>query len=121
MYVFVYGTLMRNQPNNRVMKEAKGEFIDEMLLDNHTLYSNVAYPYMVPCFEGFVKGELWQLWDIEPLDYLESEGYLYKREVVSEYNGFPVYSYLAKYVHPKGFSDWRSYDEKRFYQTSGSD
>lgn len=98
--VFTYGTLLKGQSRNHVLKDCK--YISDAILDDYGLYEVGTYPAAVP-MNGFkVYGEIYEINDVikKELDYIEGEGYLYKyKEVIvhdsnnKQYNvGF--YEYL---------------------------
>ncbi len=116
MYVFVYGSLKRGFPLASHL--ATSEFIGELAIDNYTLHSAGAFPYMVPCCNGTVLGELYSVSSavLERLDRAEQEGTLYKRIVLGGYEGEDVFSYVAHEIHSVGFAEWKGQPEQEDIQ-----
>ena len=98
IFVFVYGTLMKNQRNHGYLKDAA--YIDDGVLEGYDMYDLGRYPGIIPG-EGKVVGEVYQVTsEIEKqLDYLEEEGVLYlkKPETVRLNNGQTVESLVYVY------------------------
>lgn len=93
-YFFVYGTLMAY--SGRMYGFSKdASFVTKMTLANHDIYSLGGFPGIKPG-AGVVHGELWEVpkESIPVLDRYESEGYLYLRRNVGEYNGVPIQAYI---------------------------
>lgn len=118
MLVFVYGSLKRGFPLHSILKGSK--YVGTVPLEGFTLHSAGAFPYMVPCVNGTVLGELYDvtsetLWQ---LDRIEQNGKLYKREVIASYAGKEVSAYLAHEVQDAGFSEWtgQQNDSDELYQ-----
>jgi len=107
MLVFVYGSLKRGFPLHSIL--ATSTFRGTVPLQGFTLHSAGAFPYMVPCANGTVLGELYAVnkKTLAHLDRVEQEGTLYVRRVIGEYEGEEVYSYLAHEVQNPGFADWQ--------------
>lgn len=87
MKVFVYGTLKAGRANHHVMERAKGRLISKATLRDFGMYSLVAFPAITPLVGGTVRGELYEVEDIAPLDWLEGyrgpgHGNFYNRETV---------------------------------------
>ena len=84
--VFTYGTLMKGQSRNHILKDCK--YIGDAILDDYGLYEVGTYPAAVP-MKGFkVYGEIYEINDVikQELDYIEGEGYLYKYKEVIVYD-----------------------------------
>jgi gamma-glutamylcyclotransferase (GGCT)/AIG2-like uncharacterized protein YtfP len=90
-HVFVYGTLKRGFPNHHVMERAGGRLVSDNVEMAYVRLHNVggAYPALVEDLASpakYVKGELWRVQDLAPLDRLEGydprdeEGSLYRRD-----------------------------------------
>ena len=81
--VFVYGTLMHDQPAARFMNGAV--YAGKYLLDGHALYNLGSYPTASPCPGESVIGEVYFTDDakMEELDRYEGLGSLYERKTVT--------------------------------------
>jgi len=112
MLVFVYGSLKRGYPLHGIL--ATSTFRGVVPLTGFTLHSAGAFPYMVPCVNGSVLGELYDVdkHTLARLDRAEQEGTLYVRQAIGEYEGQEVYSYLAHEVQNPGFADWTGQPDK---------
>ncbi len=103
IYVFVYGTLMKNHRNHGYLKDAI--YIGDGVIDGYQMYDLGAYPGIVEG-TGSVQGEVYQVTtEIEKrLDYLEEEGdlYLKKPEMVRLSNGQAIS--VMVYVYNKSVS-----------------
>ena len=79
VYVFVYGTLMRNQRNHKYLEDAT--YIGDGVIDGYYMYNLGTYPGIV-AGKGKVLGEVYQVTrEIEKkLDCLEEEGELYLKK-----------------------------------------
>lgn len=86
MKVFVYGTLKKGFGNHHWMELAGGKFVSEAVLNGAKMYSCKYYPAIV-LEEGSVKGELYTIEDIAPLDRLEGYPRLYNRSLVHTTEG----------------------------------
>ena len=77
--VFVYGTLMKGEPNHRFLEDSK--FLGVTALEGYEMYNVRWYPAIVPG-ESTIPGELYEVpeMDIKYLDGLEGEGSLYIRK-----------------------------------------
>jgi len=104
--VFVYGSLKKGFPLQGHLLTS--DYIGSVPIEGYTLHSAGAFPYMVPCCNGTVLGELYSVPQgiLERLDRVEQEGTLYKRIVLGEYEGRAVHSYVAHEVHSVGFAEW---------------
>lgn len=79
--VFVYGTLMKERSNNRLL--VKQECIGKGLLKGYEMYEvNECYPGIVPCDNGVIMGEVYQIDNqtLKTLDRFEADGNLYIRK-----------------------------------------
>ncbi len=85
MYLFVYGTLMRNNQQGQYLKDA--EYLGEFILPGYSLYDFGYYPGIVEDKDGMVKGELYLITEdmLPQLDLYEEEGTLYRRIFVHVY------------------------------------
>ena len=113
IYVFVYGTLMKNQRNHGYLEEAI--YIGDGVIDGYQMYDLGRYPGIVEG-EGTVLGEVYQVTEeIEKrLDYLEEEGTLYlkKPEMVLLDDGQTVLAMV--YVYNKSVSGCEKIEGKYF-------
>ena len=112
MLVFVYGSLKRGFPLSGALVTSR--YVGTVPLQGYTLHSAGAFPYMIPCHNGIVLGELYDVdkRTLDRLDRVEKEGNLYTRESIGEYEGQEVYSYLAKSIQNPGFADWKDQPAK---------
>lgn len=99
MLVFVYGTLKKGEYNHDVMLRAEGAFVDECETANkyHMYNYGGMFPAVVPAKgeEGtHIKGELYDVMDIKPLDILEGCPQLYYKEIINLSNGEKAWMYL---------------------------
>ena len=83
--VFVYGTLQRGFLNNVVMQNAGGLLIGQATtIENYPLVVD-GLPYLYREQDGLghkVKGELYHVMDMSPLDKLEGHPNFYEREKI---------------------------------------
>ena len=95
--VFVYGTLKKGQPNYPVMERAKGKFIGHFGTDpEFTMYDLGAYPAVSNGGNTSIKGEIYAVEDIKPLDWLEGYPEFYDRHQIDTHYG-PAWIYT---YHP---------------------
>lgn len=86
IYLFVYGTLKRGQPQNRLLEGE--DFVGSVrTLPRYRLYANGQYPCLVEDEENgiCVEGELWRVREstLEKLDKYEGVPDLYERRAVA--------------------------------------
>lgn len=101
MLVFVYGTLKKNEWNNRVLHGA--DFIKTARLRGfHLFYSwrKEGFPVMqAGTAQETVEGELWDIGDseriLQALDRLEGEGHMYDRAEVQLESGETAFTYIG--------------------------
>lgn len=76
--VFTYGTLMKGQCRNHVLKDCK--YVCDAVLEDYGLYDVGSYPAAVPVKDYKVYGEVYEINNSikKQLDDIEGEGYLYK-------------------------------------------
>ena len=76
-YVFVYGTLMKNERNHHLINDK--DFVNEAKLENYYMFNLGTYPGIF-IGNGVILGEVYNVNDdtLKRLDYLEEEGTLYK-------------------------------------------
>lgn len=105
MKVFVYGSLKAGYWNHMILKENDAKFLGKSVLWGYSLYHIANYPGMVKSPNPFEKvyGETYDVDDdtLELLDSLESEGYLYKRQLLTVVKGvIPIKAYSYIYLLP---------------------
>lgn len=81
-YIFVYGTLMKNQAAHRLLLDA--EYIGDYKLEDYAMYNLGSYPGVRPCEGESVFGEVYRIDNslISRLDRYEGEGVLYTKKKV---------------------------------------
>ena len=96
-YLFVYGTLMRNQENHTIIENE--EFLGEFTtMDKFTMYINEYIPFVVEDKNYHINGELYKISDFvqKQIDFLEKgyeKKYIYlngfnTNALIYVYNGF---------------------------------
>jgi len=113
LLVFVYGTLLRGEPNHELLSRSR--FLCEARTDPcYTLVDMGAFPAMIPQGSTSVVGEVFEVTVevLEALDELEGHPDWYTRTTITLGNGMSVDTYLrdpAKFdgrpVIPSG--NWR--------------
>ena len=81
-YLFVYGTLKRGFGNNYILRNS--EFIGSAVSEDKFVVYDCGFPCAYPDYNGKkIKGEIYKLTEEDFIftDRLESNGYLYNREV----------------------------------------
>lgn len=76
--VMVYGTLKRGYGNNRVFPPGSVYVCDAKA--NGIMVDLGAFPGVLKDTDGDVYGEVWEVPDMQPLDWLEGNGSFYTRE-----------------------------------------
>lgn len=82
MLVFVYGTLKKGFHNHQVMQQAGGIFIrNAITFPEYEMISFGAYPGLIHIEApgNIIKGELYEVADIAPIDRLEGHPQFYER------------------------------------------
>lgn len=95
MKVFLYGTLMKGERNNHLLKSSK--FIKDIkTTPNFTMYSCTHFPAVIEGGNTSIKGELWWVTerDLIDLDRLESHPNFYVRKQIELENGEKVEAYI---------------------------
>lgn len=84
MKVFVYGTLMQGFGNHRLISGQGGRFVGEAVLAGYEMFSFGGFPgiRLTSREDSLVRGEVWEIEDIAPLDYLEGHPRFYLRTSV---------------------------------------
>ena len=85
-YVFVYGTLMKNQRNHYLLKDC--EFIAKGYIENYFMFNISTYPGIQKSkYQSRVYGEVYLINDEveKQLDILEEVNVLYSKEEVQVY------------------------------------
>lgn len=97
--VFVYGSLKKNGWNHSLLEQSN--FLGKAYIRGYSLYHVASYPGMIKSENRLeqVYGELYEIDEptLKRLDSLESEGYLYKRELVSvrcNHENIDAYTYI---------------------------
>jgi gamma-glutamylcyclotransferase (GGCT)/AIG2-like uncharacterized protein YtfP len=125
-YVFVYGTLMSENGNNRILQEGKAQFIAEATtVPNYRMWCG-GFPMIMRSdgkHSGSISGEVWLVnpETLVALDRLEGEGRMYERKptLVRQTDGKTrachVYLWLGstaglREIHPDkdGKIEWKS-------------
>ena len=108
--VFVYGTLMKGEPNHRFLEDSK--FLGVTALEGYEMYNVRWYPAIVPG-EGTIPGELYEVpeLDIKYLDGLEGEGSLYIRkcETTTGNDLAYIYEYAQETSDLEKIDSWKDY------------
>jgi len=84
IYLFIYGTLKRNESNNTVLTFQDAEFITECATkENHTIYYGM-YPELLKGGDTTVTGELWSIpkENLKAIDRFEGAPHLYERKYI---------------------------------------
>ena len=103
--VFVYGTLIRGQRNNRLLIES--DYLGQAELNDFAMYDLFYFPGIKADPGSKVKGELYNVDEstLETLDRLEGDGYLYVRQKVkAQKDGASISAFTYVYnqeVDPK--------------------
>ena len=93
-FVFVYGTLKKDRGNHRTMDRARGRFIGEWKTDPvWTMYHLGGFPAIVPDGHTSIKGEVYEVDSLEPLDALEGYPNFYNRVLIDTQYG-PAWVYF---------------------------
>ncbi len=118
--VFVYGTLLRGEPNHHLLADAEllGEARTEPVFD---LVSLGAFPAMIAGGETAVAGEIYEVDPptLDTLDRLEGHPRFYRRRSVRLDDGGEVLAYLLTPDQARGrpridSGDWRREREERW-------
>lgn len=76
--LFVYGTLMRKDGKIHPLLSGKASFICESECPGQIVMD--VYPYLIPYASGYVKGEVYSIYDLTVIrDLDEYEGCQYRR------------------------------------------
>jgi gamma-glutamylaminecyclotransferase len=111
--VFVYGTLLRNEPNHTLLEGS--DFLGEAhTLPLYTLFDLGSFPAMAEGGETSVRGEVFRVSQevLDSLDALEGHPDWYKRTQISLISGMLAEGYLIERSELKGrpvitSGDWR--------------
>ena len=103
-YVFLYGTILREESNHHLIEDE--EFIDVGVIQNFKMVDLGIFPGIIPG-DGVVSGEIYLVCDdaIEMLDLFMAEGELFVRKTVKvftsnlEYEAY-VYIYNKEVKNP---------------------
>lgn len=102
MKVFVYGTLKSGHGNNRLLGNSP-KLGDVMTAKNFRMYTNGAFPMIVPDRSGYkITGELYEADDftMEILDQLEGVPNMYYRDscTIIDCDGNKIQAYVYVYA-----------------------
>lgn len=82
-FVFVYGTLKAERGNHRTMHRANGRFIGKCTtVPEWTMYHLGGYPAIVPNGKTAIKGEVYEVDTMAPIDQLEGYPHFYNRKLI---------------------------------------
>ena len=118
--VFVYGSLLRGEPNHRVI--SAGTFVGAArTTEGFALFDLGAYPGMIATDHGTVAGEIYEVDDatLAALDRLEGHPRYYQRTRISLDEGIEVETYLLPLEYVDGrkrveTGDWRAARREKF-------
>lgn len=97
--VFVYGTLKRGKNNNHVMMRANGRFVgNHETAPVYRMYRLGGFPGVVEDGYSSIKGEVFEVDTLEPLDRLESYPSFYDRKLIDTEYG-PAWMYILGKNH----------------------
>ena len=95
MVVAVYGSLKRGYGNYPTMERANGKFITEAVSTFNVDMDGRSFPYINLNKDGYpMRVEIFEVEDIEPIDWLEGHPSFYKREL-KEFKGEDNKTYEA--------------------------
>ena len=95
--VFVYGTLKNGFSNFHVMQRAGAVYVGDSVIDRYDMYDLGAFPAVVQTGQPhLVYGEVYDVEDMTPLDYLEGYPDFYDREEVMTSYGYAWVYYLRE-------------------------
>mgnify|MGYP001305780880 CR=1 FL=1 len=97
MKIFVYGTLMKGEFNNSILRGPEVKYIGKGITKrNYTLYSLGPFPGMVSGGSSAIVGEIYKVDDftLRMLDGLESHPTFYKRTKIELQGGEKVQTYI---------------------------
>lgn len=84
--VFVYGTLKKGGHNHRVMEQAGGAFIKHHTITGYKKIQpkELSFPYVIKTGDenDYVEGEVYEVDNIKPIDWLEGYPSLYGKEEI---------------------------------------
>lgn len=93
--VFVYGTLKEGFYNNRVMERAGGTSLGKRETEpNYTMANLGSFPGVYEGGSTVVKGELYSVLDLGPLDQLEGHPTFYERRTITLSSGEEAWMYI---------------------------
>ena len=97
--VFVYGTLKQGFSNHHVMKRANGRFVGTHNTDPwYTMIKMGTFPGVVVGGETSIKGEVFEVDSLVPLDRLEGYPGFYNRRLIETDYG-PAWMYILADRH----------------------
>lgn len=95
MLLAVYGSLKRGKGNHKYFL-GEAEYIRTAEVNGFHMYSLGGFPGIKKGL-GTIKVELYDNYNLKSIDGLESEGSMYRREVVHTTDGEPCFIYV--YLH----------------------
>ena len=108
--VFVYGTLMKGEPNHKFLEDSR--FLGVSAIKGYEMYNVGWYPAIIPG-EGTVPGELYEVpeWEMKYIDGLEGEGSLYIRkcETTTGNDLTYIYEYAQDTSDLEKIDSWKDY------------
>lgn len=108
--VFVYGTLMKGEPNHHFIEDSR--FLGVYALEGYEMYNVGWYPAIIPG-EGIIPGELYEVreGDMKYIDGLEGEGSLYIRKckLTADESLIYIYEYAQDTSDLERIDSWKDY------------
>ena len=116
--VFVYGTLLKNEPNHRVLRAAR--FIARArTAARFTLLDMGSFPGMLDVGDSAIEGEVYDVTEpiLRALDRLESHPHFFRRQWITLGDRSHAQAYLLRPEHRRDFSvipsgNWRRRNER---------
>ncbi|MGE0326978.1 MAG: gamma-glutamylcyclotransferase [Polyangiaceae bacterium] len=116
--VFVYGTLLKDEPNHRVLRDAR--FIARArTAPRFTLLDMGAFPGMIDVGDRPIEGEVYDVTEpiLRALDRLESHPHFFRRQWITLGDRSHAQAYLLRSEHRRDFSvipsgNWRRRNER---------
>ncbi|MGE0328792.1 MAG: gamma-glutamylcyclotransferase [Polyangiaceae bacterium] len=116
--VFVYGTLLKDEPNHRVLRDAR--FIARArTAPRFTLLDLGPFPGMIDVGDSAIEGEVYDVTEpiLRALDRLESHPHFFRRQWITLGDRSHAQAYLLRLEHRRDFSvipsgNWRRRNER---------
>tara|TARA_R100001015_G_C4621852_1_gene179149 strand:- start:1209 stop:1562 length:354 start_codon:yes stop_codon:yes gene_type:complete len=105
MKIFVYGTLLKGEGNNSLIKNENSKFLGKSVTSRgFTLYDLGGFPGMVKGGTGSVVGEIYEVdsFTIARLDILEGHPQFYRRSIIELQTGEKVQAYILDQGYVRG-------------------